>query len=117
MSAVLVGVFFLAMGLVALAVPERVSATFGTPTLTAEGRNEVRAVYGGFGVALGVLLLVAPRLPAIRQGVLVCAAVALAGMAAGRVLALAVERPRRFYPCGFYLTVEALMAAVLFAAA
>jgi hypothetical protein len=117
MSAALVGVFFIAMGLVALVVPERVTGTFGMPTLTPEGRNEVRAVYGGFGVALGVLLLATPRLPALREGVLVCAAVALAGMAGGRVLALAVERPRRFYPCGFYLALEALMAAALLAAA
>jgi hypothetical protein len=97
----LVAAFFVGMGILALAAPERITATFGTTQLTAEGRNEVRAVYGGFGVAVGVLLLVAA---------------ALAGMAAGRVVAAVVERPQRFYPSWFYCLAETLMAAVLVAA-
>ncbi len=114
---VIAAVFFLAMGLVALVVPERVTATFGTPALTPDGRNEVRAVYGGFGVAIGGLLLAAERLPAIRDGVLLAVAVALAGMAGGRVIAAALERPRTFYPAWFYCAVETVMAVALLAAA
>jgi len=109
--------FFLAMGLVALVVPERITATFGTPTLTVDGRNEVRAVYGGFGLAIGVLLLAAERLPAIRQGALVAVAVALAGMAGGRLVAAALERPRTFYPAWFYCAVETVGAVALLVAA
>src|SRR5437867_1678417 len=108
---VLVALFFLGMGLVGLAAPERISATFGTPALSPEGRNEVRAVYGGFGMAIGALLLVAPTLP----GVPLCIAVALAGMAGGRLVGAALERPRRFYPCWFYFVLEVLMAVALLA--
>ena len=108
---VVVALFFLGMGLVGLAAPERIAATFGTPALSAEGRNEVRAVYGGFGVAVGALLLAAPA----RPDVPLCVAVALAGMAGGRLVAAALEPPRRFYPCWFYFTVETLMAVALLA--
>ena len=57
--AMVVAAFFVAMGVLALVAPERILATFGTTGLTVEGRNEVRAVYGGFGVAVGVLLVAA----------------------------------------------------------
>jgi len=107
---VVIALFFLGMGLVGLAAPERIGATFGTPALSGEGRNEVRAVYGGFGVAIGALLLAAPT-----PGVLLCVAVALAGMAGGRLVAAVLEPPRRFYPCWFYFTLEMLMAVALFA--
>ena len=111
-----VAVFFVAMGAIALVAPERIVAPFGTAGLTADGRNEVRAVYGGFGVAMGVLLVVALGHPALRSGVFVAVATALAGMAGGRLVAAGVERPVRFYPCWFYAVVEALMAALLLAA-
>jgi hypothetical protein len=117
-AAVVVGVagFFLAMGLYALAVPGRVLAVFGVEVATVDGRNEVRAVYGGFGVAMSVLLLAALRAPAIRDGVLVCLGAALAGMASGRLVGAVVDRPPGFLPW-FFLAVEALLAAGLFAVA
>ena len=110
----LVAAFFLVMGLIALAVPERITAIFGTPSLTAEGRNEVRAVYGGYGLAMSVLLVVASGLPSIRRGVVLCVTAALAGMAGGRVLGAVLEWPRRFYPVWFYCALEAGMAAALY---
>jgi hypothetical protein len=113
---VLVAVFFLAMGLYALAVPARVLAIFGVAVTTADGRNEVRAVYGGYGVAVCAVLLAALALPAYRDGILVCQAVAVAGMAGGRVLSAVLERPTGFYPW-FFCAVEALLAGALFAAA
>ena len=114
--AMIVAVFFVGMGILALAAPERITAIFGTTGLTADGRNEVRAVYGGFGVAVGVLLWVAASSPALRAGVYVAVAASLGGMAAGRLIAAVFERPGRFYPCWFYCFAEALMAAVLLAA-
>ena len=109
-----VAVFFLLMGLLALAAPERITAVFGQPKLTPAGRNEVRAVYGGFGVAMAIVLAVALDDPSLRPGVFLCAAVALGGMAAGRVVAALVERPGGFYPAWFYCLVETLMAVALF---
>ena len=106
---VVIALFFLGMGLVGLAAPERIAATFGTPVLSGDGRNEVRAVYGGFGVAIGALLLAAPA----RPGVPLCVATALGGMAGGRLVSALLEPPRRFYPCWFYFAVEVLMAVAL----
>jgi hypothetical protein len=113
---VIVAAFFVGMGLLALVAPERILATFGTTGLTAEGRNEVRAVYGGFGIAVGVLLMVAATSPSLRPGVYAAFAASLVGMAGGRLIAAAVERPGRFYPCWFYCLAELSMAAVLLAA-
>jgi hypothetical protein len=109
-----VAVFFLLMGLLALAAPERITVVFGQPKLTPAGRNEVRAVYGGFGVAMAIVLGVALDDPSLRPGVFLCAAVALAGMAGGRIVAALVERPGGFYPAWFYCVVETLMAVALF---
>ena len=50
---------FLLMGLGALWRPVLVTAQFGIPSLTRDGRNEVRAVYGGFGLAMALVLLAA----------------------------------------------------------
>lgn len=113
----LVAVFFAGMGILALAAPERISATFETTILTPAGRNEIRAVYGGFGLAMAAILFAAPSLPAIAQGIYLSVAVALGGMAAGRLVAAAVERPRGFYPSWFYCALETVMAVILFATA
>ena len=111
----LIAFLFLGMGLLGLAAPEQISETFGQPTLTPAGRNEVRAVYGGFGVAVALVLAAALREPALRGGVFLAVGVALAGMAGGRIVAAAIERPRGFYPVWFYCLLETAMAAVLIA--
>lgn len=110
-------VFFFLMGAVALAAPERITATFDVPRLTAAGRNEVRAVYGGFGVMTAAVLVWGLETPALRPGVFLSVAAALAGMALGRLVAAAIERPVAFYPSWFFCCFEAFMAAVLFAVA
>ncbi len=112
----LVALFFLGMGALGIGAPARILAPFGTADLTIDARNEVRAVYGGFGIVIGVLLIVTAGVPALRAGVLATVGTALAGMAGGRVVSVTIERPSRFYPCWFYLPLEAAMAAVLFAA-
>jgi hypothetical protein len=105
------------MGAVALATPERVVATFGQRELTLEGRNEVRAVYGGFGVVVAAVLAWAAWVPAQRTGVFLTVAASLAGMALGRLVSAAVEWPRSFYPSWFYCALELAMAATLALAA
>jgi hypothetical protein len=116
LTIVLVAVFFFGMGLYALAVPARVLAIFGVPVTTAAGRNEVRAVYGGYGIAIGAVLLVALAQPALRDGILVCQAVAVAGMAGGRVVSALVDRSGGFYSW-FFCAVETVIAGALLAAA
>jgi hypothetical protein len=105
--------FFVGMGLLALVSPESISRIHGTPTLTNAGRNEIRAVYGGFGLAVATMLVLASYAPALRAGVLLAVAVSLAGMAAGRIIAALVERPAAFYPSWFYCGLETAMAVIL----
>jgi len=110
-----VATFFLLMGLIALAAPAQVLAPFGVSVTTIDGRNEVRAVYGGFGVAVAMLLIVARSRPVLRGGVLVAVATALAGMAAGRVLAALVDGPPGPFP-RLFCAVELVLAAMLIVA-
>jgi len=110
---VVAAVFFAGMGVYAMAAPARMLAPFDVVLGSAAARSEVRAVYGGFGLAIAAVLVVAITDPALRPGVLVTVAAALAGMALGR-LASAVDGRTSFYPNWFYFIVEAVAAAALF---
>jgi hypothetical protein len=82
---------FALIGLMAIARPESILAYFGTRSLTRDGRNEVRAVYGGFGLAIAALLCASSLHPPIRTGAVLAVAVALLGMAAGRLLSVLLD--------------------------
>jgi hypothetical protein len=111
-------VFFAGMGVYGLAVPDRLLALFGLPSLTIDARNEVRAVYGGFGLAVAGLLGYAGLVASpLRVGILVAVAAAIGGMAIGRVIGAILERPQRPYPVWLFLGVELIVSAMLFAAA
>jgi len=113
----LVAAGFVAMGLGALARPREVLAQFGVEVGTPAGRNEVRAVYGGFGIAVGALLAVAAiGDPATAEGIVVAVAFALAGMAGGRLLSAAGERPGGLFPVWTYFAIEVAAAAALLVA-
>lgn len=103
---------FLLMGVGALARPTLVTAQFGMPDLTAAGRNEVRAVYGGFGVLMAWMLLIALQRADLRGGILLTLACALGGMAAGRVLSALIDRRIDRWPL-CYLLLEAALALLL----
>ncbi|MEV0385741.1 DUF4345 family protein [Nonomuraea sp. NPDC050643] len=114
---VVVAVFFLGMGVFGLVAPAALVRPFGMIADSAEARSEVRAVYGGFGVAVGGLLLVAVAdLGGLRTGVAVTVAVSLLGMACGRLVGRAAERPAAFYPVWCYFWVEVAAAGALLAA-
>lgn len=111
------GLFFLGMGLYALAAPERLLRPFGTELGAASARAEVRAVYGGFGVAMAAVLGVAVAQGGLlRTGVVVTVGAALAGMAFGRVVAGLLGERTSFYPNWFYCLVEIIGAGALFLA-
>ncbi|MEV8016802.1 DUF4345 family protein [Streptomyces sp. NPDC086554] len=114
-----VALFFLGMGGFGLIAPAALIRPFGVELTVAEARAEVRAVYGGFGIGFGCLLGWAALHASgdLRRGIVLAAAVALAGMALGRLAARAVERPSAFYPAWFYFWVEVVGAAGLLAAA
>jgi hypothetical protein len=105
-------VFFFGMGLCALLRPAFVVSFVGMVPQTIDARNEVRAVYGGFGIAVAILLVYAASHAEIRTGVLLTVAVSLLGMAAGRVLSLFVERPGT-WPYVF-MVVETVLASLLY---
>ena len=110
-------IMFLVMGVVTLIRPRTVSDTFGVPTITPDMRNEIRAVYGGFGVFMCGLLLATFQYPETRNGVLLMVAVALLGMAAGRVIGFTIERPSGKWPYLYFVGEIILGALLLYARA
>ncbi|HEV7732100.1 MAG TPA: DUF4345 family protein [Candidatus Binatia bacterium] len=106
----------LAMGVAALLAPARILATFGVAVTTVDGRNEVRAVYGGYGVAMAGMLMLALVTPELAPGIFTCLAGALAGMAGGRLVSAAIDRRAGLWPWVFFV-LEALGAIVLVVAA
>lgn len=110
---VLTGVFFVGMGIFALARPAQLIRPFGITLPIPESRAEVRAVYGGFGLAIAGVLALATSDEALRPGILVTVAAALGGMAVGRLVSGIVDRPKAFYPNWFYFVVEVVGAAAL----
>ena len=113
----LTGVFFAGMGIFALARPAALIRPFGITLPVPESRAEVRAVYGGFGLAIAGMLALAASDAGLRDGILITVAAARGGMAFGRLVSGAVDRPRAFYPNWFYFFVEIIAAAALLWAA
>ncbi|MBF6063057.1 DUF4345 family protein [Nocardia terpenica] len=109
---------FLGMGVYALWAPEALVRPFGIRLGGATGRYEVRAVYGGFGIAMAAILAVAACHPGSwRSGIVVTVAAALGGMAVGRIASAALDGRTALYPNWFYCIVEAAAAAALLATA
>lgn len=112
-----VAAFFALMGLAALVQPAAIVALFGGTAETPDSRNEIRAVYGGFGIALAALLFATlSSTSAWRGGALLAVAVSLIGMAGGRLIAFVVERPQGFFPTVTFLIVELVLAGALLSA-
>lgn len=113
-AVVVVAAFMALMGVAALVRPPIIWAPFGVEPTTPGSRSEVRAVYGGFGLALAALLVWADLHAAagVRDGVLLTVAVSLLGMAAGRVVSALVEPKTLLSWPGFFLVVEVAGAAI-----
>jgi len=115
-SILIIAFAFLGMGLTGLVKPAFIMKLVDGSAETINSRNEIRAVYGGFGVCLAILLFVSPTLlPELTLGIYVAVGVALAGMALGRLISGLIERPGILM--WLYLLVEALAAVILFNAA
>jgi len=109
---------FAGMGVVALVAPGRIPAYLGERLETADGRSEVRAVYGGFGLAVaGVLVAAVTGEGGVREGILVAVGFALAGMAAGRLLSALADGPVSVWPVWGFVALEAIFGGLLLAAA
>jgi hypothetical protein len=113
-----IAVFFLGMGVYALAAPAALIRPFGVVLESPVSRSEVRAVYGGFGLAIAAVLAYAAfRAGDVQKGIVITVGAALAGMALGRIVSAVVDHRTPFYPNWFYCIVEAVAAAALFAIA
>jgi Domain of unknown function (DUF4345) len=114
---IVVAVFFLGMGVYALAAPAALVRPFGIALGESASRSEVRAVYGGFGLAIADVLAYAAVQPDVRTGILVAVGAALVGMAFGRPVSAVIDgRTAAFYPNWFYCLVEVAAAVAMFAA-
>ena len=87
-----VAALFAGMGVFALAWPGRVMAIFGNTELTLAGRNEVRAVYGGFGLAAASALAWGLLSPRLGPGIFFALGLSLWGMAAGRAISVLIDK-------------------------
>jgi hypothetical protein len=115
---VVMAMFFLAMGVYALFAPTALARPFHITIDSPEGRSEIRAVYGGFGIAIAAVLIAAVLdIGGLRTGMVLTVAAALAGMAAGRLISRLADKPTAFYPIWFYFCIEGLGAALLVIAA
>ncbi|QUR68997.1 DUF4345 domain-containing protein [Mycobacterium spongiae] len=114
----MIAVFFVGMGVYGLAAPAALVRPFNITLGGAESRSEVRAVYGGFGLAIAAVLgFAAVHSGDVRCGILIAVGAAIAGMAFGRLVSAVVDTRTAFYPNWFYLLVESAAAAALFAVA
>ena len=100
---------FAIMGLGAILVPLKVTRQFGIGSLDVDGRNEVRAVYGGFGIMMATALVLALNTELLRPGICMAVGLALAGMAGGRLLSSLMDRGIGKLPL-MYLFIETIDA-------
>jgi hypothetical protein len=109
----LCGVVFIGFGLGFLAVPVQWAAVIDISLPSAMARTDLRATYGGFGLAIGVFwALSAFRAAWIRPG-LVALGLAAAGFGGGRLIGILLEGTASPLML-FYLACEVPTAALAF---
>jgi hypothetical protein len=106
-------VLFAAMGAGLLWQPQYLTRLTNVELTTIESRNEVRAVYGGFGVAIAIALFIALVWSPLRSGICLTVGLALIGMAAGRGYSWYLERTSSTMIWGFLIG-EAILGLLLF---
>ena len=104
---------FAVFGAGAMVNPQLVADQFKIPTLSADGRNEFRAIYGGLSLGVAGALAHAYYTPALRQGACFTIATVLCGMATSRVLSTLLEGKIGRWPL-FYFGFEVVGAFLLF---
>jgi len=111
---IVIAVAFALMGIAAFARPRTLVGFLGLNAESPDARNEIQAVYGGFGLAIAATLAATLWYPQYQDGVIVTVAASMAGMAGGRVVAALRERPGR-WPVIFFF-IETIGAAFLLTA-
>jgi len=113
-ASAIVAILMAVMGIAAIVRPAAIWAPFGVSPTTPASRSEVRAVYGGYGLAIAALLVYAEHVSIdVRAGILVAVAVSFFGMAAGRLISACVEPRTLLGTSGFFLLVELGLGGLL----
>jgi hypothetical protein len=106
--------FFAGMGGLALVRPTRIVDRFSVEIASPDGRNEIRSVYGGFGLAVAGLLASATLTDGRGEVWLPGTVGALCvGMAAGRLVSFALDRTRGSTVVWSFLLLELALALAL----
>jgi Domain of unknown function (DUF4345) len=108
--------YFALIAVVALRRPGGLLKPLGIEAATPAGANEIRAVYGGFPAAMATTLLLSLGVPVLQTAAPLAVAIAMAGMAAGRVVSVAVDRRCDRLPA-IYFAIEIVVASALVAVA
>ncbi len=106
--------FFGVIGLAALTRPKTLLRGFSIEAIAPESRNEIRAVYGGFPLAVAGLLLFSLTRPDLSNGILLALAICSVGMALGRIVSALTDRKLGLHPAiftGLELIVALLIAS------
>ena len=85
------GLLMFAVGVLFLARPTILTSGMGVGMESAAARTDIRAVYGGFEVAIGVFMIWASRRAERMQAGLMLAACIALGAAGGRVVGFVIE--------------------------
>jgi len=109
---ILVALFFAGIGVYALAKPGSTLKIMQIDVTTTDGKNEIRAVYGGMCLAIAGVLFYAPALGAARQGIYLAVVLLLAGMIFGRIFSFALDQGMGKGP-RLFLLLEAISIALL----
>lgn len=106
------GLFYFLLCVAALARPQTLLAGFGLAAQTRDARNEIRAVYGGFPLAVAALVLWSLTGADKAEGILLALAVASLGMAVGRLVSGGLDGGIGRLPV-LFVGVELVLAALL----
>jgi hypothetical protein len=83
---IIAGLMWLVYGIYLLAMPQALSSTAGVAATTLTGLIELRAMYGGLEMAVGIFALLAAWLPGMLRGGLLGMGLACGGLGVTRLL-------------------------------
>jgi hypothetical protein len=105
-------IFWLWLGIMAFARTKHLLRGFGIETSVADSWNEVRAVYGGFPLAMAAILIVSLFAPVLTDGIAVCVGSAMLGMCLGRLVSGILDRTLGRMP-QIFAAIEFVVAMIL----
>ncbi|MGB7412845.1 MAG: DUF4345 domain-containing protein [Thermosynechococcaceae cyanobacterium] len=103
---------FAFMGLAALVQPARIPSLLGVYNISKDMKNEIRAVYGGFGCGVSLLLVASTLFPSVQKGIILSVSISLLGMAIGRIISFTIDGATGHFPF-IFLGIELVTGGLL----